>query len=171
VPIERSDPPMDADEKATLTSFLEYHRATLRIKLDGLTPEELVQRASPPSELSLLGLVRHLTEVESSWIREVFAGEKWFGPYWTEEDHDGDFHVYEADEASVQTAWQLYDDEVAVTRAIIAGAELDVMSAQANSRGEQPSLRWILVHLIEEYARHNGHADLLREAIDGATGE
>jgi Protein of unknown function (DUF664) len=166
---KRDEPPPAADERATLTGFLDYHRQTLLIKCAGLTPEQLLLRATPPSRLCLLGLVRHLTEVEYGWLVERFAGGEvrdLFGP------GDADFDVVEADEQSVAAAFARYAAQVAESRRLVAGADLDALTAAAHPRtGEHFSLRWILVHLIEEYARHNGHADLLREAIDGATGE
>jgi hypothetical protein len=166
---KRTEPPTAGDERAILTGFLDYHRQTLLLKCAGLTPEQLLRRATPPSTLCLLGLVRHLTEVEYRWLVERFAGgevKDLFGP------GDADFDVVEADEQSVAAAFALYAAQVAESRQLVAGADLDAMTAAAHPRtGEHFSLRWILTHLIEEYARHNGHADLLREAIDGATGE
>jgi uncharacterized damage-inducible protein DinB len=167
--IERPDPPTSGDEISTLIGFLEFHRATLRMKCAGLTPEQLLRRATPPSSLCLLGLVRHLTEVEYGWLAERFAGGEGKDLYG---EGDADLDVFEADEQSVATAFARYAEQVAESQQIVAGAELDAITVAAHPRtGEHFSLRWILVHLIEEYARHNGHADLLRQAIDGATGE
>jgi uncharacterized damage-inducible protein DinB len=167
--IERFDPPFAADEKTMLVSFLEYHRATLKRKCDGLSPEQLLSRAVPPSSLCLLGLVRHLADVEYAWFREVFAGEEQrylYGP------GDADLDVREADEAEVARAWKTFDEQAVAAGAIIAASDLDALSSRTARRSDdRPTLRWLVVHLIEEYARHNGHADLLREAIDGATGE
>jgi len=166
---QRTEPPVAGDEKATLTGFLDYHRATLLLKCAGLTPRQLIIRSCPPSSLSLLGLVRHLSQVETGWLRARFVGEDesdFYGP------GDADFEVTHADEQSVAAAFSHYTEVVSRSRAIVAGAQLHTMTARAHPRtGEHFSLRWILVHLVEEYARHNGHADLLREAIDGATGE
>jgi hypothetical protein len=167
---DRIDPPSNADEKPTLLAFLDYHRATLRDKCAGLTPDELVRPASPPSSLRLLGLVRHLTEVEEWWFSQVFAGDEPFDLYSSADDPDADLHVGHADEAVVTQTWQRFDEQVGHSRAIAAGGDLDAPAARSLS-GNAPGLRWILVHMIEEYARHNGHADLLREAIDGAVGE
>ena len=165
---KRSEPPTAGDEWTILAGFLDFHRQTLLLKCAGLTPEQLLLRATPPSTLCLLGLVRHLTEVEYGWLVERFAGgedKALYGP------GDADFEVVEADEQSVAAAFALYAQQVAESRQLVAGAALDAMTAAAHPRtGEHFSLRWILVHLIEEYARHNGHADLLREAIDGVTG-
>jgi uncharacterized damage-inducible protein DinB len=134
-----------------------------------LTPEQLLARSCPPSSLCLLGLVRHLTEVEYGWLHERFAGgveQDLYGP------GDADLDVAAADEQSVAEALDSYARMVEQSRAIVAAAGLDALTVRAHPRtGERYSLRWILTHLIEEYARHNGHADLLREAIDGATGE
>jgi hypothetical protein len=168
---ERVDPPEAADEKTTLTAFLDFHRDTLRWKCEGLTPAQLVAQASPPSTLRLLGIVRHLTEVEQGWFSHHFAGGPSNRLYSSDEDRDADIHVSEADAESVAAAWASYDQEVARSRAILAANDLDAIAAEPTRRGIRYSLRWIVVHLIEEYARHNGHADLLREAIDGATGE
>ncbi|MFC5888986.1 DinB family protein [Kitasatospora sp. CM 4170] len=166
----RIDPPMTADEPAMLTAWLDYHRATLALKCEGLTDEQLKLRSVPPSTLSLLGLVRHMAEVERYWFRTVLAGED-TGPnglYWTREDPDGDFdNVDGADAAADFAAWRA---EVAAARAASEGLPLETV-AKRDRRGEQVTLRWILVHMVEEYARHNGHADLLRELVDGVTGE
>jgi uncharacterized damage-inducible protein DinB len=171
VTVARTDPPNAADEKTTLTGFLDYHRDTLRWKCEGLTPEQLVAQASPPSTLRLLGLVRHLTEVEQAWFSHHFAGGPSEPAYSSEDDRDADLNVAEADADSTAAAWDRFDKEVARSRKILAANDLDTLAAGVTREGEKYSLRWIVVHMIEEYARHNGHADLLREAIDGATGE
>jgi len=166
---KRVDPPNLGDEKATLVAFVEYHRQTLLLKCAGLTPEQLIARPVSPSSLSLLGLVRHLTEVEFGWLHSRFAGQpdrEIYGP------GDADLEVSEADEESVAAAFALYAEFVATSQQIVADADLSDVTAAAHPRtGEHFSLRWILDHLLEEYARHNGHADLLREAIDGVVGE
>jgi len=166
---KRTEPPTVADERTLLTGFLDYHRQTLLLKCAGLTPEQLLARATPPSSLSLLGLVRHLTMVERVWLQERFRGEpevEFYGP------GDGDFEVTEADEQSVAEAFARYTETVASCRRIVDGADLDDLTRAPHRRtGEHFSLRWILIHLVEEYARHNGHADLLREALDGQVGE
>jgi Protein of unknown function (DUF664) len=165
----RTDPPAAGDERAVLYAFLDYQRDTLLIKCAGLTPEQLLVRSVPSSTLCLLGLVRHLTEVEFGWLHARFAGEpdvEIYGP------GDADLEVTEADECSVADAFALYAQHLARSRQIAAEHELDELTAEAHPRtGERFSLRWIITHLIEEYARHNGHADLLRQAIDGAVGE
>ncbi|HEX2905121.1 MAG TPA: DinB family protein [Jatrophihabitans sp.] len=169
LPEKRIDPPTAADEKATLLAFLDYQRQTLLLKCAGLSPEQLLARSVPPSSLCLLGLVRHLTEVEFGWLHVRFAGEpdrEIYGP------GDADLEVSEADAQSVAEAFGRYAEFVARSQQIVAGADLSQLTCTPHQRtGEHFSLRWILDHLLEEYARHNGHADLLREAIDGTVGE
>ncbi|GAA4240869.1 DinB family protein [Actinomadura meridiana] len=162
----RTDPPLTADERATLASFLQYHRDTLAMKCEGLTTEQLRERAVPPSTLSLLGLVRHMAEVERSWFRIRFNGED-ISAHWIKGPNDDS--EFEADEADPDEAFAIWHEECARSREIVDAA--DSLDLTMRHRGENFSLRWILVHMIEEYARHNGHADLLRERIDGATGE
>lgn len=163
----RSDPDEQAGELDTLGQFLDYHRATLQMKCDGLTAEQLATAALPPANLTLLGLVRHLTEVERHWCAEVLDGQDLESLYWSEEDPDGDFESL--DSAPVEQVWSRYRAAVTESRRVLAtfsdGAE------PARRSGSSPSLRWVLTHLVEEYARHNGHADLLRQALDGETGE
>ncbi|MFF3156616.1 DinB family protein [Streptomyces sp. NPDC057910] len=165
---ERAEPALDAPERAMLEGWLEYHRETLAQKCSGLSDEELKRAAVPSSELTLLGLQRHLSEVERWWFVSVFAGGSDEGVYGTEEDPDGDFHFGPQDTyAEALATWQ---SEVAAARAAAAGHGLDELSVGTARSGRHFSLRWIYTHMIEEYARHNGHADLLREAIDGSTG-
>jgi uncharacterized damage-inducible protein DinB len=171
VATERAEPALDAGERDMLTGWLDYHRATLALKCEGLTDDQLRERAVPPSGLSLIGLVRHLTECERGWFRKVLLGEDLPGIYYTDEDPDGDFNnVASADSATVFETWE---QECALAREAVAATPGLGALSQGRSRGtsEQFSLRWILTHMIEEYARHNGHADLLRERIDGATGD
>ena len=166
---ERSDPPRSADERTTLEAWLEYHRATLAMKCDGLTDEQLAERAVPPSTLSLLGLVRHMAEVERNWFRRVLAGEDVEPLYYSDSDPDGDFDTL--DSVSVREAVATWADECEQARAQTTAVDsLDVVGKTLR-QGEPVSLRWILVHMIEEYARHNGHADFLRQRIDGAVGQ
>jgi hypothetical protein len=164
---QRIDPPRTGDERATLQGFLDYQRATLAWKCDGLTAAQLRERAVPPSALSLLGLVRHLAEVERGWFRRGVAGEQIGYLYCTQDDPDADFD--RVDDASVEEALAAWRDERQRAQEIVATApSLD----STFKRGDQDvSLRWLLCHLIEEYSRHNGHADLLRERLDGQTGE
>lgn len=165
----RIDPPAAADERTMLRAWLDYHRSTLAMKCAGLTEEQLRLRSVPPSGLSLLGLVRHMAEVERIWFRQVLNGEDVSGIYYTDDDPDGEFdHV---DTASTEEAFATWRAEIEHARAAEeACADLDVL-AKAERWGVHHSLRWIMCHMIEEYARHNGHADLLRERIDGATGK
>jgi uncharacterized damage-inducible protein DinB len=166
---ERTEPPHEADERATLTGFLQHQRETLAWKCSGLTAEQLRHRAVSPSDLSLIGLIRHLTDVEHGWFRGVLSGEDIRPIYWGEDrSQDTDFAV---DGTDTDEAFRLWHEACARSREIVAAAEsLDVTGLHRRS-GSVYSLRWILTHMIEEYARHNGHADLLRERIDGTTGE
>ena len=165
---ERHDPPLTSGERELLTSFLDWHRATLAVKCEGLDDDQLRRQSMPPSTLSLLGLVRHMAEVERFWFRQVIGGQD-LGRVWSD---DGDFQAaYRAEGADVDEAFERWQREVALAREVEAAAPaLDVTGHQAKW-GEDVSLRWVLVHMIEEYARHNGHADLLREGLDGVTGE
>ncbi len=164
---DRADPPFEAGERAMLDAWLEFHRATLLMKCQGLNDEQLKTRSVPPSSLSLLGLVRHMTEVERSWFRRVLLGEDAGPLYYSKDNEDGDFDDIEAADASGDLA--RFREEVELVRGIAADhPDLDALAKGARDR---VSLRWIYTHMIEEYARHNGHADLLRERIDGATGD
>ncbi|MEV5973109.1 DinB family protein [Streptomyces sp. NPDC051921] len=163
----RIQPPRTADERATLTAMLQFQRDTLEMKCAGLTPEQLRTRAVRPSGLSLLGLVRHAAEVERGWFRNVVNGERSRSP-WTPAGST-DWADFDVDEADVDEAFAVWRDECARARAIVdAAPSLDVTGSRG---GETYALRYVLAHMIEEYARHNGHADLLRERIDGTTGE
>jgi uncharacterized damage-inducible protein DinB len=166
--IERVDPDLQGGEREILTQYLDYHRATLRMKCAGLSDEQLKRRAVAPSALSLLGLVRHLTDVERNWFARMLDGQPHTPQYWSDSDPDGDFDNLES--ASVTDVWASYDAAVAESRRVDA-TFADVADLARGTTGRPRNLRWVLVHLIEEYARHNGHADLLREAIDGSTGE
>ncbi|CAG7643136.1 DinB family protein [Actinacidiphila bryophytorum] len=165
---ERPWPPNVAGERETLRGFLDHHRATLALKCDGLTDEELRRQSMPPSTLSLLGLVRHMAEVERAWFRRVVAAED-IPLVWSD---SLDFQVaYDAATATREEAFTAWQSEIAHARRIEAAAPtLDAVVH--NSRGpEDLSLRTVMLHVILEYGRHNGHADLLREAIDGTVGE
>ncbi|MEU9254180.1 DinB family protein [Streptomyces sp. NPDC048270] len=166
----RDEPSTTAGERDMLEGWLDYHRATLAWKCEGLADEQLRRTPLAPSELSLLGLVRHMAEVERYWFREILLGEDLPELYSTGEDVDGDFHF--GAEATWAEAEQVWQTEVELARQAAAGRPLDLVSdADSHHRGEVFSLRWVYTHMIEEYARHNGHADLLREQIDGATGD
>ncbi|MET9258206.1 DinB family protein [Streptomyces sp. NPDC003717] len=167
---ERREPATDADERTMLEGWLEYHRLTLALKCEGLTDAQLRTASAAPSELTLLGLVRHMAEVERSWYRRVLTAQDAGPLYYSDADPDGEFHLTEAD--TWQEAYAVWQAEIEAARRAAADFALDDMSRGTHSRtGERFSLRWIHTHLIEEYARHNGHADLLRERVDGATGE
>jgi Protein of unknown function (DUF664) len=169
VPVQRSEPGMTADERAMLDQWLDYHRATLRQKCAGLDDEQLRTASCPPSNLTLLGLVRHLTDVERGWFLRGVAGRSasQVPPlYYSDDDPDGD--IENLDAASTEVVFDTYDQAITEIRAAVADAELD----RTFSNGGTPcSVRWVYLHMIEEYARHNGHADLIRERIDGATGD
>ena len=169
----RVDPPMLGNERSILSGFLDFHRATLELKCAGLTPEQLATRAVPPSPLTLLGILRHVTEVERSWFMTWGELEEPEPLYYSDADPDGDFHVGDPARVTtedVQLAWDNWQDAVAYSRDVVTRTpSLDAVSK--TRRGQPVNLRWIVVHLIEEYSRHNGHADLLREAIDGTVGE
>ena len=167
--VERVDPDRISDERTSLEQWLDYQRATLLRKCAGLTAAQLKQRAVPPSALSLLGLVRHMVEVERWWFRMHAGREDLAFPY--DPDSTGlDFS--EVDDADAAANLDDYQRECDAARAAVAGLSLDDV---VPSRGDHPArerdVRWIYVHMIEEYARHNGHADLLREAVDGTTGD
>ncbi|MEU3455173.1 DinB family protein [Micromonospora sp. NPDC006766] len=164
---ERIGPPLLAGERETLRAFLDYHRATLAMKCAGLTDEQLREQSSPPSTLSLLGLVRHMAEVERTWFRRVINAEE-IPLVWSE---TGDFQqAYDASTASRSEAFEAWQREVEHARRIEREAEsLNVTGHQARW-GEDVSLRLVMLHMMHEYARHNGHADFLREAIDGTVG-
>jgi uncharacterized damage-inducible protein DinB len=166
--VKRIDPPLVAQEREMLDAWLDYHRATLAVKCEGLTDDQLRAQAVPPSSLSLLGLVRHMGEVERSWFRRVLSGEQAPPRYYSDENRDGDFD--DVADAGVAEAFGYWRDECEHARERVAAApSLDVTGT--GREGESYSLRWIMVHMIEEYARHNGHADLLRERIDGTVGD
>jgi uncharacterized damage-inducible protein DinB len=172
--LEPADDPREGgvslgDERATLTDFVRYQRLTLQVKCDGLDAEQLARRAVEPSTMSLLGLVRHMAEVERGWFRRRFAGLDAPKRYQSEEDPDGDFNGAVPDPAVVEEAWAAWREEMAFADRFVAEHELDFVGV--DSEGNPVSLRELLVHMVEEYARHNGHADLLRERIDGRVGQ
>ena len=163
---ERTRPPLEADERSTVTAFLDAQRATLALKCDGLTDDQLRERAVPPSSLSLLGIVRHMAEVERNWFRPLLAGETMSMIYAPDMDWEAAFR--DAATADVPEAFRAWQAECDHARALTAAAPS--LGTTGIRRGERFSLRWVIAHMIEEYARHNGHADLLRERIDGVTG-
>ena len=158
---------MVASERDSLRGWLDFHRATLAWKCDGLDDDELRRASMPPSALTLLGLVRHMAEVERHWFRRIIRGET-IRHVWSEE---WDFQVaYDARQSSRTEAFEAWTAEIDEAKAI----ELDVSSLDARFRVDawdcDATLRTVLLHLIHDYARHNGHADLLREGIDGVVG-
>ena len=154
--------PRNADERTTLVAFLEWQRSVLLRKCQGLSDDELRDNTAPPSNLSLLGLVRHMANVERGWFRRTIAGETLDDVYAGDNDFD---NVEHGDSSSAILLWQ---DECEHSRDIAAARSLDFTGRHRS--GREVSLRWVMVHMIEEYSRHNGHADLLRERIDGAVG-
>jgi uncharacterized damage-inducible protein DinB len=166
--IDRPLPPLNADERTTLESWLDFHRATLAMKCDGLDDEQAAEPSVPPSGFTLTGLVQHLAEVERNWFRRVLAGEHAppiYDPQADPNGPDGGFDL--AGNATLNAALATWREEIARARDLCAARAL---TDTGRFMGREVSLRWIYVHLIEEYARHNGHADLIRERIDGATG-
>ncbi|MEU8431766.1 DinB family protein [Streptomyces sp. NPDC029216] len=165
---KRIGPPLTGDERETLRAFLDYHRATLAWKCEGLTDEELRRQASPPSTLSLLGLVRHMAEVERQWFRRTIGGDTDVPHVWSD---DRDFQAaYETSGATRAEAFAAWEAEVEHSRAVEAAADSLDVTAYVPKWEEDASLRLVMLHMIHEYARHNGHADLLREAVDGTVG-
>ena len=174
----RIDPPYAGSEAETLLAFLDYHRETLRMKSDGLDAAQLDQRLEP-STLTLGGLLKHLAYVEDSWINQVFADnpppEPWASVDWKA---DRDWELHSAADDTPEQLRSLYDESVATSDRILHETLAHPSALEQLSRrtfrkdpSRRHNLRWILVHLIEEYARHNGHADLIRESIDGQVGE
>jgi uncharacterized damage-inducible protein DinB len=165
--LPRPEPDRLATEWVALGQWLDYHRATLQLKCAGLSDEQLKLRPLP-SSLSLLGLVRHLTEVERGWFVETLAGQPVTPRYCSDADPDGDFDSLDSHPvADVLLAYRAaLDDARAVVAGFSSGDEL-----RRNESERLVNVRWVMMHMLEEYARHNGHADLLREAIDGAVGE
>src|SRR5262245_13275565 len=157
----RSDPPARADERDTIVAFLRWHRSTLELKCSGLDAADLARRAVDPSTLSLLGLVRHMAEVERGWFRRVMAGQDAPPRYYSKADPAGESAGRVPDPAVAAGAGGGWRAEVACAEPRVA--EAPDLAVAGNPPGRGPvSLRWVLVHMVEEYARHNGHADLLR---------
>jgi hypothetical protein len=171
---KRPEIPQVADELTMLTAFLEWMRATLRMKAGGLDADQLARRLEP-STMTLGGLVTHLAWVESWWFTEIFRGEApaepWASRPW-KSDRDAEWSI--ASELTPDEIWALWDAEVEKARRILAEVgDLDAIAVGHRKRkpGEPLSMRWIVVHMIEEYARHLGHADLIRESVDGSVGQ
>jgi uncharacterized damage-inducible protein DinB len=165
-PPDRPEPSFVAEERPMLDGWLDYHRATLLWKCDGLTDDQLKTASAPPSKMTLLGLVRHMAEVERGWFAEFFGTDETM-IYCTDDELDADWdRLAEADAAADQ---ETLKREIATYKEHAPRFSLD--DVHTDARGRDFNLRWIMTHMIEEYARHNGHADLIRERIDGATGD
>jgi uncharacterized damage-inducible protein DinB len=166
--VKRAEPDSPGDERTALQGWLDYHRATLLRKCTGLNGDQLVLRPVLSSTLSLLGLVRHMAEVERWWFRRRFDGQAGVGDLYCSDQHrDGDFDL--TDSTSAEADFAAFAAECAAADEAARGRSLDETFASRD--GSLLDLRWIYLHMIEEYARHNGHADLLRELIDGVTGD
>jgi hypothetical protein len=166
--VMREEPPKVADERMSLTTWLDFERLTLLVKCQGLSGAQLVQASVAPSNLTLFGLLQHMLLVEWWWFEHIFAAEAGPDPLGAGDDPEWEFTHLDPDQADA-----LRDRFVAQcdhSRALVAAAESFEARARSDERGEL-ELRWIMVHMIEEYARHNGHADLIRQAIDGAVGD
>lgn len=165
---ERTETPLVADERTMLQAWLDRHRDTLLWKCAGLTGDQLRTRSVEPSGMSLLGLVRHLTEVERGWFRRAAAGQDLEYVYCSEDNPDGDFD--DIADADPEATFAAFRAEIAQADAAVAALPLDHTFRHRWSDDDY-NLRWVYLHMLEEYARHNGHADLLRERIDGFTGD
>jgi uncharacterized damage-inducible protein DinB len=165
----REGRPNPVGERETLLEYLRHYRLTLEMKCADLDAEQMARRSVPPSTMSLLGLVRHLAKVEHSWFRRVLEGQDLPRLYWSDDNRDLDFDGAVADPAVVADAWESWRREVEHAEQYVdAAGDLDLEVAHGDGT---VSLREVLVHMIEEYARHAGHADLLRECVDGRTGQ
>ncbi len=157
-------------ERATLLDYLRFHRLTMEMKCAGLDAPQLARRSVPPSTMSLLGLVRHMADVERNWFRRVMAQADAPPLYWSEAVEDADWLGAVGDPAVVDDAWRAWREEVAFAEKFVADSP-DLALKGIMRDGHGVALREVLLHMIEEYARHNGHADLLRERIDGRVGQ
>jgi len=166
------DPRMQAGptrgERECLVGYLEHYRQTLAMKCDGLSAVQLATRAVPPSNISLLGLVRHLARVEHHWFRRVLEGRTELPKLFGGDDEDAGFDFPEVDDELVRESHALWQQEVAHAREVLDRTDLD---AEIELGGESYEVRDFVVHMVEEYARHCGHADLVRECVDGRTGQ
>jgi uncharacterized damage-inducible protein DinB len=167
--VERREPARESAERRALEEWLDFHRDTLLWKCSGLNADQLKQRPVPPSRLSLLGLVRHMTEVERWWFRMHAGQENLDFPY-DPKSEGADFEDLETADVAANLA--AYQEEIVAARVAVMTKSLEDV---VPSRGDHPerirNVRWIYLHMIEEYARHNGHADLVRELIDGQAGD
>lgn len=173
--VDPADDPRDTgveltDERATILEYLRAYRLTMEMKCAGLDAAQLATRSVPPSTMSLLGLIRHMADVELFWFRRVMAGLDVSWRFSTEANRDEDWDGAVADDRVVEEAWQAWREEVAFAEALVE--ESDDLGRLGRMRDGKPiQLREVLVHMLEEYARHAGHADLLRERIDGRIGQ
>ncbi|MGC4110242.1 MAG: DinB family protein [Nocardioides sp.] len=175
--MERTERPVRADEAMSLRGFLDYHRDTFRMKCAGLTQAQLAQPL-PPTDMTLGGMMKHLAIVDQSWFEDDFAGAGLMPPFDTVDwDADRDWEWHSAKDDSPEELLALFDEACRRSDAVLddalapGGVGLDGLSVAVDDERGRFSLRWILLHMIEEYARHNGHADLIRESIDGQTGQ
>jgi uncharacterized damage-inducible protein DinB len=168
-PVERTEPARTAGDRESLEQRLDFHRDTLLMKCAGLKADQLKARPVPPSGLSLLGLVRHMVEVERWWFR-MHAGNEQIGfEYCTDDNESADFD--DLVEADAPADLEAFRREVEAASAAVRDKELeDVVASRGHDPERTRNIRWIYLHMIEEYARHNGHADLIRECIDGEVG-
>jgi len=165
----RTDIPPAWDERTILTAFLDYTRATVHAKCEGLSEDNARTAPLPESPLmTIAGLVSHVTWVEYTWFQVRFLGEDDHGP-WTEEDPDREMRI--AVESPIQTLLDEYEAQCQRYRDLVASHDLDALAQRKLRSGESPTLRWILFHLVEETARHNGHIDIIREIADGVRGD
>lgn len=164
---DRTGPPFMAGERESLEAWLEFYRSTLPLKVGGLTAAQLCRAAVPPSTLTLAGIVRHLTDVERYWFSNVVAGTGERARY-RADVRDADFTGYS--EATARADVAAYAEELTRVRALAAGVQDLDAPLPGLRHGQELNLRWVYTHMIEEYARHLGHADLLRECLDGRTG-
>lgn len=163
------DPPAVATvgtERELLQAWLDFHRQTLRWKCSGLTPEQLCEASAPPSRMSLAGLMRHMTDVEVWWFGRVAVGDESATDRYPGQDED----LCEATAPTVAADWEAFEAAIRRSDEVFATLNLDATAAWMHPRRGPVSNRWILIHMVEEWARHNGHADLIRERLDGAAG-
>ncbi len=165
----RTDTPTSWDERTTITTFLDYARATVRAKCEGVAESDARAAPLPGSPLTTMsGLVGHVHWVEYWWFQVIYLGEEDHGP-WTDEDPDREMRI--AVDIPVADLLDAYDAQSERYRELVAARDLDSVAVRAGRDGERFTLRWILLHLVEEIARHNGHLDILRELADGTTGD
>lgn len=167
--MERTDLPETMDERATLTTLLDYARATVHAKCEGLSQEDAGRALLPASPLmTMAGVVNHLRWVEIDWFHRVFLGEPDRGP-WTDEDPDAEMRI--GPQIPLAELLAQYEADCASHRRLVAATDLDTPAKLLIRDEKEINLRWILHHLIEETARHNGHLDIIRELIDGTRGD